>query len=152
MTRRRANGSQQSESIAFLMRDTYSAFARTFQADLIRWDLTMSMWFFLRALANEDGLTQGQLMERAGLLQPATSAALKQMQRMGLINRHDDPADGRVARFYLTDKAKRLVKQLRPAAARVRQKAVVDFTASELDTLRSFLRRMKSNLERGGEA
>lgn len=152
MTRRKANGSPEGESIAFLMRDTYGAFARRFQVDLARSDLTMSMWFFLRALSEEDGLAQTQLIERAGLLQPATSAALKQMKRMGLIKQKDDPADRRISRFYLTGKASRLFKSLLPAATRVRQTAVVDFTAEELDTLRSLLLRMKANLdEAGGE-
>lgn len=149
MRRRKANGSSEGESIAFLMRDTYGAFARSFQVELARSGLTMSMWFFLRALSKEDGLAQSQLMERAGLMQPATSAALKQMERKGLISRKDDPADRRMSRFYLTAKAKSLLKKLFPAAARVREKAVVDFTAQELDVLREMLKRMKANLGGG---
>jgi MarR family transcriptional regulator for hemolysin len=110
----------------------------------------MSMWFFVRALSKEEGLSQTQLMERAGLLQPATSAALKQMAQMGLIVRRDDPSDGRMARFFLTPKSRTLLKKLFPAAARVRERAVVDFTEAELEQLRSLLRRMKTNLENGG--
>jgi len=151
MTHRRSGG-EQSESIAFLMRDTYNAFARGFQADLARSDLTMSMWFFLRALSKEDGLAQTQLMEQAGLLQPATSSALKQMEGMGLVTRRADAADGRIARFHLTPKAHGLLRRLLPAAARVREKAVADFTDQELEGLRSLLRRMKANLERMEEA
>ena len=132
------------------MRDTYGAFARVFQEDLQRAGLTMSMWFFLRALSEEDGLAQKQLMDRAGLMQPATSSALKQMERMRLIARKDDPNDGRVARFFLTAKARALLKKLFPAAAGVREKAVVDFSAEELDLLRKLLKRMKANLENGG--
>lgn len=139
-----------SESIAFLMRDTYGAFARVFQQELEQSGLTMSMWFFLRALSQEDGLAQKQLMDRAGLMQPATSSALKQMECMRLISRKDDPDDGRVARFYLTAKARTLLKKLFPAAALVREKAVVDFSAAELDLMRSLLKRMKANLDSGG--
>jgi DNA-binding MarR family transcriptional regulator len=140
----------ETDSIAFLMRDTYGAFARVFQEDLDQSGLTMSMWFFLRALSDEDGLAQKQLMDRAGLMQPATSSALKQMERMRLIARKDDPDDGRVARFFLTAKARGLLKKLFPAAAQVREKAVVDFSAAELDVLRDLLKRMKANLEKGG--
>ena len=147
MTRRKGNRGSAGESIAFLMRDTYGAFARAFQIELARSGLTMSMWFFLRALSKQDGLAQSQLMERAGLMQPATSASLKQMERKGLILRKDDPGDRRMSRVYLTDKAKRLLKKLFPAAARIREKAVVEFTAQELDVLREMLKRMKANLE-----
>lgn len=148
MTRRKGGGAPEGESIAFLMRDTYNAFARNFQVDLAGAGLTMSMWFFLRALSQEDGLAQTQLMEQAGLLQPATSAALKQMEGMGLITRKADPADGRISRFYLTPRAGGLLKKLLPAASRVRERAVADFSAEELDVLRGLLQRMKANLER----
>jgi MarR family transcriptional regulator, organic hydroperoxide resistance regulator len=150
MTRRKGEASPEGDSIAFLMRDTYGAFARSFQEELSRAGMTMSMWFFVRALAKEEGLSQTQLMERAGLLQPATSAALKQMAEMGLIVRKEDPSDRRMARFFLTAKSRALLKKLFPAAARVRDRAVVDFTAAELDQLRTLLRRMKTNLENGG--
>jgi DNA-binding MarR family transcriptional regulator len=150
MRRVKAGASPEGESIAFLMRDTYGAFARSFQEELARAGMTMSMWFFMRALAKEEGLSQTQLMERAGLLQPATSAALKQMAGMGLIVRRDDPSDRRMARFFLTAKSRSLLKKLLPAAARVRERAVVDFTVEELDQLRGLLRRMKTNLENGG--
>lgn len=150
MNRGKTVPSPEGESIAFQMRDTYSAFARAFQVELARAGMTMSMWFFVRALSKEDGLSQTQLMERAGLLQPATSAALKQMTQMGLIVRRHDPSDRRMARFFLTAKSRALLKKLFPAAARVREKAVVDFTAEELDQLRALLQRMKANLETSG--
>ena len=146
--RRADRQAPETESIAFLMRDTYNALARRFQAELTRAGLTMSMWFFLRALADRDGLAQRQLMEQAGLLQPATSTALKQMEGMRLVTRKADPVDGRITRFHLTHKARLLLARLLPAAAGVRERAVIDFTAGELDTLRRLLRRMKANLER----
>jgi DNA-binding MarR family transcriptional regulator len=139
----------ETEGIAFLMRDTYNAFARDFQKDLADAGITMSMFFFLHALARSDGLSQRELMDAAGLLQPATSSALKEMERMRLISRHADPEDGRVARFYLTAKARALFeKKMLPAGARLRERALVDFSAAEVQILRTMLRRMKANLEK----
>ena len=137
------------DGIAFLLRDTYGAFAREYQADLADAGITMSMFYFLHALARHDGLSQRELMEGVGLMQPATSAALKKMEAMRLAVRKPDAQDARVVRFYMTAKARRLVeKKLAPASARLRARAVGDFTAEEMQTLRSLLRRMKTNLEK----
>lgn len=137
------------EGIAFLLRETYGAFAREFQTTLAEAGITMSMFFFLIALARRDGLSQRELMEGAGVMQPATSSALKAMERMRLISRETDPDDARVARFYLTAKARTLFeKKLLPAGAMLRERALTDFSAMEVETLRSMLRRMRANLEK----
>jgi MarR family transcriptional regulator for hemolysin len=136
------------EGIAFLLRETYSAFAREFQPALTEAGITLSMFFFLHGLARRDGMSQRELMEGAGLMQPATSSALKAMERMRLISRGTDTGDGRVVRFYLTAKGRALFeKKLLPAGARLRERALADFSAVEVEALRSMLRRMKTNLE-----
>src|SRR3954470_15842470 len=118
------------EGVAFLLRETYGAFAREFQSALTEAGITMSMFFFLHALARKDGLSQRELMDAAGLLQPATSSALKGMERMRLISRETDDDDGRVVRFYLTAKARALFeKKLVPESTRLRERALVDFSA-----------------------
>jgi MarR family transcriptional regulator, organic hydroperoxide resistance regulator len=139
------------EGTAFLLRDTYGAFAREFQVTLADAGITMSMFFFLHALARRDGLSQRELMGGAGLMQPATSSALKAMKRMRLISRGTDTDDRRVVRFYLTAKARTLLeKTLLPAGARLRERALVEFSAAQVETLHSMLRRMKANLEKAG--
>ena len=136
------------QGIAFLLRDTYGAFAREFQEDLADAGLTMSMFFFLHALSRREGLSQRELMDGAGLMQPATSSALKEMERLKLVSRDTDAEDGRVARFSLTAKARALMeKKLVPASSRLRGRALVGFSAAELQTLRGMLRRMKANLD-----
>lgn len=137
------------EGIAFLLRETYSAFAREFQATLADAGITMSMFFFLHALSRKDGLSQRELMEAAGLMQPATSSALKGMEEMRLISRETDGEDARVVRFHLTAKARSLFdKKILPASARLRERAMVDFSAAEVEQLRGMLRRMRVNLDK----
>lgn len=137
------------EGIAFLLRETYGVFAREFQATLADAGITMSMFFFLHALSRKDGLSQRELMEGAGLLQPATSSALKGMEELRLISRQTDAEDGRVVRFYLTAKARTLFeKKILPASAELRDRALVDFSAAEVEQFRNMLRRMRTNLEK----
>ena len=146
----KTNPAANDDSIAYLLRDTYAAFVQAFEDDLQTAGIGLSLWFLLRALAKVELLSQKQLMQRAGLLQqPATSAALKRMERLGLIVRHEDSVDRRKVRFSLTRQGLALIKRLGPAAAAIRQDAVRDFTPAEFAQLRRFLQRMQSNLQAG---
>ena len=74
-------------SVGYLLRDTHRAFSRILQASIAPWGVTMGMWYFLRALWDEDGLTQRELSRRVGMMEPTTVSALNHMERRGLIER-----------------------------------------------------------------
>lgn len=139
------------ESVAYQLRDTYRAFVRAYQNQTTRYDIPVGMWFFLRVLWREDGLTQKELVERAGLMQPSTSAALKQMERRGLIRQLNDAEDRRKVKIFLTPKALELRRKMIPIAVRIRDQAVIDFSKREVAMLQGMLGRLKSNLEAWGD-
>jgi DNA-binding MarR family transcriptional regulator len=58
------------------------------------------------ALAVEPGLTQKDLVHRAGIEQPTMAVTLVRMERDGLIQRRADRADARTSIFRLTRLAK----------------------------------------------
>ena len=62
-------------SIGFLVRDTHRAFSRVLGAAIADAGVTIGMWFFLRALWEEDGLTQRELSRRIGMTEPTTVSA-----------------------------------------------------------------------------
>lgn len=134
------------ESIAYHLRDTYRALARVFQVETERVGVDMGVWMFLRSLWQEDGLTQKELTERAGLMQPSTSAALKQMERRGLVRQTVDAEDRRKVRIFLTPKSRALLEKLIPTAAKVRRQAMSDFSKEEVALLLEMLRRIRANL------
>ena len=134
------------DSIAYELRDTYRAVARAFQAEAEQFGVSMGMWMFLRALRVQDGLTQKELTNSAGLMQPGTSAALKQMERLGLIRQEEDKDDRRKVRIYLTPKSRRLLRQLVPISSKVRTQATSDFTKKEVILLINLLGRIKANI------
>ena len=136
----------QIDSIAYELRDTYRALARAFQVETERYGISMGMWMFLRALRQQDGLTQKELIQSAGLMQPGTSAALKQMERRGLVTQTADSEDRRKVRIYLTPRSRALLDRLVPIAAKVRSKATSDFTGKELALLIEMLDRIRTNI------
>jgi DNA-binding MarR family transcriptional regulator len=136
----------QSESIAYRLRDVYRAFAQILENELERHDVNIGSWLYLRVLWDEDGLTQSELTRRVGLMQPNTNAALRQLERRGLIRQTVDPHDRRRINIFLTPEGRALSRVLIPAAKKIRTRSVAGFRASEVAKLIEMLERMKANL------
>eukprot|EP01037_Dinobryon_pediforme_P044405 gene44405-56149_t len=59
-------------SVGFQVRMTHRAMQRALQAKISPAGATLGTWYFLRALWDEDGLTQRELADRTGTMEPTT--------------------------------------------------------------------------------
>jgi hypothetical protein len=75
------------DRLAHLIRDVARAQMRALQLRLAEHDVSFGHWTFLRILWLKDGLTQRELSELAGVMEPTTFAAVKAMEQMGLVER-----------------------------------------------------------------
>ena len=75
------------DRLAHLVKDAWRASVRALQMRLAEHDVSFGHWTFLRILWEGDGLTQRELSEQAGVMEPTTFAALKAMERLGYIER-----------------------------------------------------------------
>ena len=135
------------DSIGYLIRDTHRAFSRLLGAAIADADVTVGMWFFLRALWEEDGLTQRELSRRIGMTEPTTVSAIDTMEKRGFVTRRIDSADRRRRLVCLTEKGLALKHELLPRAWDVNMVAVAALTPEEVVTLRDLMSRIKANLE-----
>jgi DNA-binding MarR family transcriptional regulator len=135
-----------SESVAFQLRDTHKAFAQILKQELDRQDVNFGSWSYLRVLWREDGLTQRELTNRSGLMQPNTNAALKQLAKRGLIIQRVDPHDRRRINIYLTPQGRAIGRHLVPFAVRLRERALTGISRREFLLLLDLLARMRINL------
>nr|WP_245613173.1 MarR family transcriptional regulator [Skermanella stibiiresistens] len=106
----------------------------------------MGQWFFLRALWDEDGLTQRELSQRVGMMEPTTVTALNSMERRGLVERVRNPHDRRKVNIYLTPKGRGLRDVLLPCAAEVSDLATRGIAPADLALTIDVLHRMIINL------
>lgn len=106
-TRARILAFRADDSVGYLLRMTSRVFTRAFQERIEQEGITIGMWYYLRALWEQDGVTQSELSQKVGTMDPSTGSALKKMERLGLIYRSDDKSDRRKRYIYLTDKAKK---------------------------------------------
>src|SRR5258705_3199490 len=96
------------DRLAHLVKDATRALLRAVQMRLAEHSVSLGHWTFLRILWEEDGLTQKELSEMAGVMEPTTFAALKAMQRFGTITRRQMPGNKKKIFVYLTPKGRLL--------------------------------------------
>jgi MarR family transcriptional regulator, organic hydroperoxide resistance regulator len=145
---RRAADYPPAESCGYLVRDAHRAFQRLLEKRIAPFGVTRGQWYFLRVLWSQDGVSQRELSERVGMMEPTTVIALRGMERAGLIRRVRSADDKRKAQVWLTAKARRLRLRLLALARRINDEALAGVTRAELATFRRAIAKMTANLDR----
>jgi MarR family transcriptional regulator, organic hydroperoxide resistance regulator len=133
-------------ALSFVVRDVNRAFARALQTRIARSGVSMGQWFFLRALWDEDGLTQRELSHRVGMMEPTTVTAVNVMESQGLVQRVRNVYDRRKMNIHLTDKGRALRDTMMPSASDIADLAVVGIPPDEVARAIAVLRQVGANL------
>ena len=134
------------DSLGFLIRDTHRVFSKVLRTKIARDGVTLGMWFFLRVLWEEDGLTQRELSRRIGMMEPTTVSALGTMEKRGFVVRRTDKRDKRRRLVFLTRKGRALKRKLLPFAYEANLVAIGAIEDPGVEELRRLLSRVKENL------
>ncbi len=130
------------------IRLTHLAYAQDLQNYLVNHEISVGMWFYLRALWEEDGLTQKELSRRVGSTEPTTAQQLVNMEKQGYIARRRSTQDKRSSHVHLTAAGRKLRERLLPYAVEVNTTALDGISKSEIRQLREILNRIRENLTR----
>ena len=136
------------DRMAHLIRDTERAFRRALQMRLAAHKVPFGHWSFLRILWEADGLTQKDLSERAGVMEPTTFSAMKTMEALGYITRRQLPANKKNMYVYLTSEGRALKEKLVPMAEDANRVSVHGVSPQDVKTARKVLLAMIENLAR----
>jgi len=135
------------ESIGFLVRSLHQSFNKALARNIAHANLTTAQWYFLRALWEKNGVAQRELSNSIGLTESTTVAALKIMEKNGLVQRKRDPDDSRKIIVTLTRKGQKLQHHLLPVAQRINQVAYEGMDARQISNLKENLRKLRKRLE-----
>jgi DNA-binding MarR family transcriptional regulator len=105
-------------------------------------------WTFLRILWARDGLTQRELSDEAGVMEPSTHAAIKAMEKLGYVKRARAPDNRKTVYVVLTSKGRALERKLVPLARATNRDAVRGCSAAEVQTAKRVLIAVRENLLR----
>ena len=136
------------DRLAHLVKDATRALVRALQMRLAEHAVSFGHWTFLRILWEGDGLTQRELSEQAGVMEPTTFSALKAMERLGYIRRRKLGGDRKKVYILLTPKGRKLRHRLVPLAERVNSIAVRGVRHGDIATTRRVLLAIIENLAR----
>lgn len=103
--------------------------------------------FVLEELWREDGLAPGELARRIGIETPTVVRGVGRMEAAGLLERRDDPTDGRLVRVWLTARGRELAQTLPQVESKVIDNALSGLSKEERRQLIRLLGRVLENLE-----
>jgi MarR family transcriptional regulator, organic hydroperoxide resistance regulator len=136
------------QSVGYQVRMTNRAFQTALRERVAPFGVSAGMWYFLRLLWQHDGLTQGELGRRIGLMEPTAFTALTGMERRGLIRRVKNSDDRRKINVFLTPHGKALRDQMLPIAHEINEGGLEGLAKKEKMMLLDLLKRIESNLEK----
>jgi len=134
------------DSVGYQVRATHRALQRFLQFKIEPHGITPGMWYFLRALWHEDGLTQRELSTRVGTMEPTTLSAILVMEKKGLVRRVRDVSDRRKWHIHLTPKGRTAKVRLLPLAREVVDTAVQNLSRGEVTQLLKSLGEVQNSL------
>jgi DNA-binding MarR family transcriptional regulator len=128
--------------IARALRGAYLALHRQTNACFVAEGVTADQFVVLSALADEDGVTQQDLVRRVNSDPNTLRAILLLLEGRGLITRRAHPADGRARCVTLTAKGRQAFKKLWATSAPLRARLLGAFSPAEAAALVELLHRV----------
>lgn len=134
------------DRLAHLVKDATRALLRALQMRLTEHAVSLGHWAFLRILWEKDGITQRELSEEAGVMEPTTFSAIKAMESLGYVVRRQMHGNKKKVFVFLTPKGRQLKRKLVPLAEEVNHVAIHGVTPAEIATTRQTLLAIIENL------
>jgi DNA-binding MarR family transcriptional regulator len=130
-----------------MVREAARAFTRDLTARLAAQGVSFGHWAFLRILWESDGLTQRELSDQAGVMEPTTAAALKAMAELGYVERRRRAENRKNLHVHLTPKGRALRAKLEPLAIAANRAAVRNVEPADVAACRRTLAAVLANLK-----
>lgn len=139
------------DRLAHLIKDAARALVRSLSVRLADHQVSFGHWSFLRILWEGDGITQRELSDQAGVMEPTTFTALKAMERLGMVERRQVGNDRKKVYVFLTPKGRALKDKLVPIAEDVNRIAVEGVPREHIAITRAVLLSIIENMARDEE-
>jgi DNA-binding MarR family transcriptional regulator len=132
--------------LSYEIRETSRILLDLLKRRIARHKVTLTQYFVMRQLWDEEGISQATLSARLQTTQAATVPMIDGLADRGLVQRVRDGADRRVVRVYLTPEGRALRAVLLDYAHDISAQAVDGLSPADFTQLRSLLERVRTNL------
>ncbi|WP_193182870.1 MarR family winged helix-turn-helix transcriptional regulator [Nisaea sediminum] len=100
------------ECVSFLVGKAAQRISRRAKELLAQFDVTPPQYVVLKVLSGSGGQTAREVGDRLAIDAATITGILDRLEKAGLVERRDDPADRRIYRLELTDRARALAEPL----------------------------------------
>ncbi|WP_425058992.1 Transcriptional regulator SlyA [Sporomusa carbonis] len=133
-------------SIGFIIHHTDLKVSHLLSARFRAYDITPEQWFLLNRLAEQDGINQKELSERAGKNQTIITRMIDILERKGFITKQTDSQDRRAFLIYLTDKGRSIQDELAVLEEEAIENALQGIPAEDVAKFRETLLQIYENI------
>ena len=140
------------ETLGYLLWDATRHFSREFARRIARHGLNFGQFPFMRELWAEDGLTQRELAERAGMRGPTVVAAVQWLEAHGMVRRVKSADDRRKTHIFLTRKGRDVFRRVLPEIQFINTTITQGFSKADDAALKALLGRLLNNIRDSGLA
>ena len=134
------------ETVGFLLWDANRAICREFTERMAPHGVTLGLWPFLRALWDNEGLTQRELSEKVRMKGPTTVAALNKLEDKGLVRREGNKKDARKINVYLTPEGRKMYRRVMPDVEAINRHAMDGLTPDEQAIFKDMIKRVRNSV------
>jgi MarR family transcriptional regulator, organic hydroperoxide resistance regulator len=149
VTKRSAKGAanELTDGLDFVIRDTRLRLYKYIECRIARQGLPLRLWFPLRALYWNEGITQRELGRMLGFGDARAGVIVGVMQRRRLVYRQPSRVDKRRIDLYLTPAGREMARLTLRHMRAINARISVGFSASEIRSLHALLLRAHENLK-----
>jgi DNA-binding MarR family transcriptional regulator len=134
------------DNLDFLIRDTRLRLYKFIERRIAGQNIPLRLWFPLRALLHNEGITQRELGRMMGYGDAHAGVIVKVMQRRGLLYRQPSRFDRRSMTLYLTPSGRKTARLTLRLMRSVNTRIAAGLTTPEARALRALLSRVRENL------
>jgi DNA-binding MarR family transcriptional regulator len=135
------------ESVGYLLRDASRLMLRVTAARVAEHGVTMTQYFLLRQLWENDGQQQRDIARQLDVPEPALATLLDALEAAGLVVRKRSTSDRRRTHVHVTAAGNALREPLLDEGRSVLDGMLEGCSQRSIDDLRRTLKKIKANLE-----
>lgn len=134
------------ETVGYQLVQAAKSHRQQISADLEDLDLHVGQELALIALSEADGLRQSEVADQLGVEPPTVTKTVRKLEKMGHVERREDPEDARAQQVSLTSQGEDLIEEIELVWTETEEPMLDGFTMEERLLLRRMLLKLQENL------
>lgn len=137
---------KQKQSIGRLISSINTSICVYIDLELKEYNIGCGQISYLRALSDQDGVSQETLTAQFGVNKATTARAISKLVKKGYVTRKRDEADNRAYKLYLTKKGKKMEPKIKSVLQQLTEALSIDLADDERASVIHLLEKMSQNI------